>query len=136
MRIAACAILIKKGHVLLGKRSANREYYPDAWDVFGGHALLNESPEETLVRELQEELAVTPTNFYLATVVKEPKPESYGEGEFYIFIVNEWLGDIRLNNTEHQCVDWFNLEQAARLDLADAAILPLLKTIQELNSAE
>lgn len=121
---------------MLGKRSANREYYPDTWDVFGGHALPNESPEETLVRELQEELAITPTKFHLATVVKEPKPESYGEGEFYIFVVNEWLGDIRLNKPEHQRFDWFNLDQVAQLDLADAAILPLLKTIQELNSTE
>src|ERR671922_1793664 len=47
--------------ILLGKRSASRADYPGVWDVPGGHCEPGETPEQTLVRELQEELGVTPT---------------------------------------------------------------------------
>jgi len=47
--------------VLLGRRAANREFYPDVWDVLGGHLEPGETSEQALVRELREEISVTPT---------------------------------------------------------------------------
>lgn len=50
------AIIICNAGVLLGKRSGQREFYPHVWDIFGGHIEAHETREETLVRELCEEL--------------------------------------------------------------------------------
>lgn len=54
------AILVRGDRVLLGQRTPDRALFPSVWDVFGGHLELNEQPEQALVRELQEELAITP----------------------------------------------------------------------------
>lgn len=47
---------VKKGLVLLGKRSANSDAYPDMWSLPGGFLDAGkETPQQTAVRELKEE---------------------------------------------------------------------------------
>ena len=48
-------VLILNHKILLGKRMPDR-LYPDIWDIFGGHIEDGETLEETLIRELEEEL--------------------------------------------------------------------------------
>lgn len=36
------ALIIRSQRILLGQRSARREFYPGVWDVFGGHVELDE----------------------------------------------------------------------------------------------
>jgi 8-oxo-dGTP pyrophosphatase MutT (NUDIX family) len=57
-RIAA-AFLRDGDRVLLCHRSAGRRWYPDVWDLPGGHVDEGERPEAALVRELDEELGIT-----------------------------------------------------------------------------
>lgn len=38
-------------------------WYPDHWGLFGGAIEPGESPEQALVRELEEELGITPTGY-------------------------------------------------------------------------
>ena len=63
LRHCACGVLIKDGQILLGKRSPERKLYPNAWDMIGGHQEAGETLDETLVREFEEEIAVTPTGY-------------------------------------------------------------------------
>ena len=49
-------ILIRDLMILLAKRSANRTFYPNVWDLPGGHIEVGESPKTALVREFEEEL--------------------------------------------------------------------------------
>ena len=51
-------LIVRSGRILLGRRSAEREFYPDVWDMFGGHMEPGEGHEQTLVRELEEELGM------------------------------------------------------------------------------
>jgi 8-oxo-dGTP diphosphatase len=51
--------MIKDGRVLLCHRSPHRRWYPDVWDLPGGHVELGETPTEALKRELLEELSVS-----------------------------------------------------------------------------
>jgi isopentenyldiphosphate isomerase len=54
-------VLVKndKGQVLVQKRSLTKDLYPDCWDLsVGGHVNFGQSYEETVKRELHEELGV------------------------------------------------------------------------------
>ncbi len=50
-------------YVLLQKRSADAERLPGLFGFFGGGLENDESPEQGLIREIQEELGVTISNF-------------------------------------------------------------------------
>lgn len=52
-------LLCRRGRALLVHRSARRRWYPDAWDLPGGHVQEGEAPHHALVRELREELGIT-----------------------------------------------------------------------------
>lgn len=127
MRIAACAIIYRDGKVLLGRRSADREYYPGVWDFFGGHVLMDEMPEAALVRELSEELGIEATELQLKFVLPEPNAQAYGPGEFHVFLVTGWIGEPVLRNFEHDELGWFLPKEVARLDLADPAIADVVQ---------
>jgi 8-oxo-dGTP pyrophosphatase MutT (NUDIX family) len=49
-----------KGKLLLQKRDLKKTiYFPGLWGVFGGACEKNESPSETIVREIYEELQIS-----------------------------------------------------------------------------
>lgn len=52
----ASVILYKRGQVLLYKRDRHPQIFPGRWALFGGGIEGEETPEETLVRELKAEL--------------------------------------------------------------------------------
>lgn len=118
------ALIIQSRRILLGRRSATRAFYPDVWDVFGGHMEPGEQQHETLVRELQEELGITPTQWqYLETIHISP-PSSPDEPAdpliFHLYLVTAWAG-IPTNRQleEHSTIGWFSLAEAIQLPLAD-----------------
>ena len=58
MSIARCVVgaLIRKGRVLLVKRSPRVRHYPGVWDLMRGRVEGDESLEDALRREAFEEL--------------------------------------------------------------------------------
>jgi NUDIX domain len=48
VNICAGGILCRENKILLGKRSAHRSFSPHVWDIIGGHAASNETPEQAL----------------------------------------------------------------------------------------
>lgn len=119
LRKCAAAILYRDGRVLLGKRQSDRDFYPDLWDVFGGHCEGDELPEDTLLRELNEELGIIPTGFTLLTVLDDPEPQKHGEYEYHLYLVTEWDGiPSNRSNSEHSEIAWFAIPAAMELDLA------------------
>ena len=126
VRVAACAVILRKDRVLLGRRSSDRSYYPGSWDLFGGHVEFNEDPTSALTRELSEELGIVPVGAEAALVVPEPRVEANGLGQFHVFLVTDWIGEPYLKNAEHDHIGWFTLAEVATLDLADEGILDVL----------
>lgn len=60
--VAAAAIVNVENEVLIAKRAAHR-HQGDRWEFPGGKLESNETAGQALVRELQEELGITPTQF-------------------------------------------------------------------------
>ncbi len=56
--VAACALVDADGRILLAQRPQGKNL-AGLWEFPGGKVEPGETPEETLVRELQEELGVT-----------------------------------------------------------------------------
>ncbi|TFZ32711.1 NUDIX domain-containing protein, partial [Pseudomonas syringae] len=55
--VAACALVDSDGRVLLAQRPQGKPL-AGLWEFPGGNVESGETPEETLIRELEEELGV------------------------------------------------------------------------------
>jgi mutator protein MutT len=114
----AAALIIRSQKILLGHRSARRTFYPDVWDVFGGHVEPGEQHEQTLMRELQEELGITLTQWSYLEGISFPSEPS-NQVTVYLYLVTDWTGTpTNRQLEEHSTIGWFSLEQAAGLPLA------------------
>ena len=51
-------VIVMDSRILLCHRSPGRRWYPDVWDLPGGHVEVGESSADALKRELLEELGV------------------------------------------------------------------------------
>jgi 8-oxo-dGTP pyrophosphatase MutT (NUDIX family) len=90
--------------------------WPDLWDAIGGHLEPGESIETALVRELNEELGVTPTAYRLIGSFPEPRPDLYGEALHHVFAVTAWSGGPPSNACdEHSQIRWFTEDQVLAL---------------------
>ena len=126
MRIGAGAILVRDDQVLLGKRFEDRAFYPGVWDVIGGHCEDGESPTDTVLRELQEEIGVRALSLEEIAVVSEPNPSRHGDGEYHIFVVTAWEGEPSLSKAEHSELRWLDMDHAQALTLPDPIYCSLL----------
>lgn len=111
--------LLFDGHrrVLLGLRAAHKSVAPDCWDIIGGQVEPDETVEQALVREIGEELGVTPTRFWLLGSFVEAAQDGTPKAVHHVFAVLAWSGgEPRNNSDEHVEVRWFALDDVARLE--------------------
>lgn len=123
-RVAA-AVLVRDGLVLLAHRHPGRDYYPDCWDLVGGHLEPGESPVDAVRRECQEELGV---------VVEDPRPVRVDRSdpgvELHAFVVTAWSGEPRNRAPdEHDDLRWVDPRALDGLELAHPALGDLLDEI-------
>jgi mutator protein MutT len=118
------AVIIQSKMILLGHRSPARKFFPNVWDLFGGHVEPGEDPHQAFVRELQEELGITPTEWTYEETIEVSLPESEGGSPgslcFHLYRVTAWSGiPANLQPQEHDSIQWFSLDGALQLNLAD-----------------
>ena len=105
------AILMRQDRLLLGLRSPQRRHFPDCWDTIGGHVEAGEAPEQTLCRELNEEIGVTPIEW---TEIGELIIGDIDRCRLYR--VDRWSGgEPRIRDDEHVELRWFSLAEACAL---------------------
>ena len=132
LKPCAIAILLKDRLILLGKRSPDRKFYPNVWDLIGGHVEGNETPEQTLARELLEEIGVTPTQFRRIRILDEL--HANGAYQYHVYLVNAWIGFPRnMQPEEHTEIQWFTIADALKLDLALPAYRGLFMALDKTN---
>jgi 8-oxo-dGTP diphosphatase len=89
--VAACALVDADGRVLIAQRPEGKPM-AGLWEFPGGKVEEGETPEDTIVRELREELAITVTKPCLAPLTFA----SHNYREFHIlmplFVCRRWRG--------------------------------------------
>lgn len=115
------ALLVADGSVLLGRRNPKRSSYPGVWDMPGGHVEPGERRWEALVRELREELGITPSP-------GRPWRRLQEHGvELTIWIVTDWSGAVvNLSPAEHAELRWFRAPEVGDLEFPHPAYTTLL----------
>ena len=129
MRIGAGATLVKNGNVLLGLRNKQRALYPDTWDIIGGHCEQGESIEVTLIRELKEEIGITPIRYEKLGTFTKPDPRKYGDAQYHVFVVYEWIGELENLGDGHQRIQWFKFNELHSIILASIKYFDLFSQI-------
>lgn len=133
--IYVVAAIIRHGNKILATQRGYGEH-KDWWEFPGGKIELGETPEEALIREIQEELATDITvDKYITTV-------EYDYPEFHLIMDCFWCsiksGELTL--LEHKAAKWLplnNLKQVKWLP-ADAEVIEIIEenynTIHEYQS--
>jgi 8-oxo-dGTP diphosphatase len=114
------ALIVQSQRILLGQRSSTRTFYPGVWDVFGGHMEAGEQQHQTLVRELQEELSITPTQWKYLETIALPADEASEPVTIHLYLITAWTGTPSNRQVEeHSAIGWFFLAEVMQLPLAD-----------------
>ena len=91
--VAACALVDSDGRVLIAQRPQGKPM-AGLWEFPGGKVEHGERPEETLIRELKEELGITVSEACLAPLVFA----SHGYPDFHLlmplYVCRRWDGTV------------------------------------------
>ena len=109
-------MLLRADTVLLCHRAIDREWYPDMWDLPGGHVEANETPTDAVVREVQEELGVTLSG----SLGQHSFSRFTEEFELRVWTSRTWSGSpANCAPREHDAIGWFAEREVRSLRLAD-----------------
>ena len=120
-RIVA-AFLRNGNRVLLCHRSAERRWYPDVWDLPGGHVETGELPAAALARELREELGID-----IAAPSGPPMHDIRTDAfTMQIWLIEAWGGSpTNVAPDEHDTIAWLEKSQLGELRLAHDSYLEM-----------
>ena len=110
----ALAALVRDGKVLLAHRHPQRRWFPNCWDLIGGHIEPGESPEQAMRRECREEIGVDPIDGRSVEIqLGDPSLAPHA------FLVTRWRGTpVNAAPEEHDALAWFDLADLPALTLA------------------
>lgn len=123
--VVACALVDGDGRVLVAQRPEGKAL-AGLWEFPGGKVEPGERPEATLIRELDEELAITVKEACLAPLTFA----SHGYETFHLlmplWICRRWEGTIQ--RKEHQALQWLRPARLRDIPMppADEPLIPAL----------
>ncbi len=126
--VAACAFVDADNRVLLAQRPEGKPM-AGLWEFPGGKVETGERPEQTLIRELKEELGITVNEACLAPLTFA----SHAYADFHLlmplYICRKWEGTVTA--TEGQQLAWVRPNRLRDYDMPPADI-PLIPHLQAL----
>lgn len=126
--VVACALIDVDGRVLLAKRPADKPM-PNLWEFPGGKIEDNETPEDAIIRELDEELGIDTKSTCLAPL----SFVSHAYDDFHLvmllYVCRRWWGtpDARVASE----LAWVRAPRLGDYDMP-AADKPLISALQDL----
>lgn len=125
--VVACALIDADGRVLLAQRPAHKRL-GGLWEFPGGKIEPGEAPEDALVREMAEELAIV----VAAADLSAFGFASHAYEDFHLlmplYLCRRWSGTVR--PCEHMALAWTPPERICDYALIPAD-LPLAKALSE-----
>ncbi len=117
--VAACALIDTDSRVLMAQRPTGKKM-EGLWEFPGGKVEVGERPEETVIRELREELNIDITEDCLAPFVFA----SHTYKDFHLlmplFLCRKWSGIVAAQ--ERQKAVWVKPKDMGRYDMPPANI--------------
>lgn len=112
--IISCAavFVIRDGHILLTKRQ-NTGYRDGHWCPPSGHMEFGETPSESAIRELKEEVGLVAHPDHMEMVhVMHRGSRNIEDRTFFFFQAHQWNGE-PINAEPEKCseIAWFPLDQ-------------------------
>jgi 8-oxo-dGTP diphosphatase len=116
LRLVVAALIVRAGQVLICQRRPDQPMALQ-WEFPGGKIEPGESPEQALVRELNEEVGITAKIGGRVTHIRHNYRHG-GAVDLQFFAVQEFTGEIE-NRIFHQ-VKWVKLEELPTYDFLAA----------------
>jgi 8-oxo-dGTP diphosphatase len=117
MRNVVNGLLVREGSVLLAKRAPQRANYPRLWSFPGGHIEENETLADALVRELREEIGITPTTYTCIDVITDPNSPPSNPTAYHMYCIAAWEGgEPAILGDEHSELAWMPFESVCKPD--------------------
>ena len=126
--VAACALIDPDGRVLLAQRPEGKSM-AGLWEFPGGKVEIGERPEDTLIRELHEELGITVREACLAPLAFA----SHSYPDFHLlmplYVCRRWEGTVTAK--ESQGLTWVrpNRLRDYKMPPADEPLVSHLMTL-------
>lgn len=105
-------MLIQNEQLLVEKRRADKKLLPNAICIPGGHNDPNESAEQTLLRELKEELGLETDSYQFVCTLMHFSQEVR---KLHYFAVESWSGEMVMEEAEE--LRWIDLNDLEALDI-------------------
>ncbi|MEP3072226.1 8-oxo-dGTP diphosphatase MutT [Maricaulis sp.] len=117
IHVAACALLDPDGRILIARRPEGKPM-AGYWEFPGGKIEPGETPEQTVVRELREELGVEPCERCLHPFAFVSHPYETFHIVMPLFLCRTWDGFAR--PLEGQEIAWVRKEKLGEYQLSPA----------------
>ena len=128
-RINVVGAVLTRGQTILAARRSSTMSLPDMWEFPGGKIEMNESPEQALLRELEEELLCTAEiGARIETTEHEYDFGTVILTTYYCSLTGE---EPRL--TEHSEIRWVQAAELDQLDWAPADIPAVVQVMKDFH---
>ena len=126
--VAACALIDADGRVLIAQRPDDKAM-AGLWEFPGGKIEENERPEDALIRELKEELAIDVQEACLAPLTFASHRYEDFALLMPLYVCRRWSGTPTAK--EHQALKWVRPRDLTnyRMPPADLPLIPMLRDL-------
>lgn len=126
--VAACALIDPDGRVLIAQRPPGKTM-AGLWEFPGGKVEKGERPEDTIIRELREELGIVVRETCLAPFVFASHSYEAFHLLMPLFLCRRWEGTVAPQ--EAQAIKWVRPRDlpAYPMPAADVPLIPLLRDL-------
>jgi 8-oxo-dGTP diphosphatase len=126
--VAACALIDPDGRVLVAQRPPGKSM-AGLWEFPGGKVEASERPEDTIIRELREELSIAVKEACLAPFTFASHSYETFHLLMPLYLCRRWEGTI--TPMEGQAIKWLRPRDLTNIPMppADIPLIPMLRDL-------